>query len=130
MPWNVEYDSELNLVLCTFVGRVSAAEYIEAKTKAFLLAQEKGTNRYLVDDTDWETAISVTDMYEWPKLYEQWRADRLSRVAVIMPNPDSPEARDLQFYETTSRNRGWNVSVFPTRDEAVAWLLEPENAAE
>ena len=51
--------------------------------------------------------------------------ERLSRVALVYPR--SPKAKEAaRFYETACINRGWNVRLFPERDDAIEWLTATE----
>ena len=123
MPWTVEYDSELGIVDGRYVGRVTDDDFKEATAKAIGLARANNTNRFLIDDSEWEGGASVLGLLELPEIHEELEADRASRAALVLPPPSrAAEVRDAQFYETACRNRGWYVRVFPTREEAIEWL--------
>jgi len=127
MPWTVEYDHELDVVKGTYVGRVTADEFKEATIKAIGLAKDHNTNLFLIDDSNWEGGASVAGLIGLPDLYEKLKADRCSRAALILPSSGTAALEDARFYETVCLNRGWQVKVFSTRQDAVAWLIDKES---
>jgi hypothetical protein len=123
MPWTVEYNSELGIVEGRYVGRVTDDDFKEATIKAIGLAKVNNTNRFFIDDSEWEGGASVLGLFQLPKMHEKLEADRTSRAALILPpSSRAAEVRDAQFYETVCKNRGWNVRVFLEREEAIKWL--------
>lgn len=44
------------------------------------------------------------------------------RNAIVMPDGEIGR-KNLRFYETVTRNRGLNIRVFETREDALAWLF-------
>ena len=122
MPWTVAYDSELGIVDGRYIGRVTDDDFKKATAKAIGLAKANNTNRFLIDDSKWEGGASVLGLFELPKIHEELEADRTSRAALVLPPPSSTaEMRDVQFYETVCRNRGWHVQAFLEREEAIEW---------
>jgi hypothetical protein len=66
--------------------------------------------------------LSVVDILYLPEQkYAADKLDRKSRIAVLMPK-DAAARKELQFYETVCLNRGWQVKIFNTKQEALAWL--------
>ena len=68
-------------------------------------------------------AASIIDLYGLGKLLETAGVVRDSREAIVVPQLDAA-AKDVRFWETTCRNRGFNVRVFQTMADASAWLAE------
>jgi hypothetical protein len=125
MPWTVEYDLELGIVVGRFVGQVTDDDFKEATATAIGRAKANNTNRFLIDDSEWEGGASVLGLFGLPEIYEELEADWTSRAALVLPAANrTAEMRDAKFYETVCRNRGWNVRVFPQRKEAIEWLTE------
>ena len=46
---------------------------------------------------------------------------RATKMAILFPESES---RDFNFYETVSRNAGYDVMLFPEFDTAMKWLKE------
>jgi hypothetical protein len=123
MSWTVEYDPELKIIDCHYIGRVTDDDFKEATAKAIGLAKTNNTNRFLIDDSDWQGGASVLGLFELQEIHEELEADRASRAAIVLPSPDrSAEVENVHFYETVCRNRGWNVRLFPKREKAIKWL--------
>ena len=128
MSWTVEYNAEIGVVQCSYMGQVTADEFKEGTIKAIALAKDNNTKLFLIDDSKWQGGASVFGLFELPDLHEKHDADRVSRVALILPPPGTPEEKDAHFYETVCRNRGWNVTVFSEREEAIRWLTEKQSS--
>lgn len=128
MSWTVEYNAELGVVECTYVGQVTADEFAEGTIKAIALAKDNNTNLFLIDDSKWEGGISVYDLFHLPTLHKEHDADRGSRAALILPPSGTAEEKDARFYETVCQNRGWNVNVFSEREHAISWLTNKQSS--
>ena len=109
-----------------FSDITSGRDLQEATTKCILLAKEQGTVQFLVDAEELELFAPLVDIIDLPdKQYVVEGLERLSRVALV--NPKSPKAKEAAyFYETVCINRGWNVQLFPNRDDAIEWLTSTE----
>jgi hypothetical protein len=121
---SVEYDPNLRLIQCTFVGPVPANDITRAQIEAIKLAGQKNTNLFLIDNSKWKTSLSLFDIYKWPQLYKEMQVNRQYRLAMIQSS-DFAAKKAIQFYEVVCRNRGWDVAVFQHRQEAIAWLKNP-----
>ena len=128
MAWTHEYNSTLRLVEVVFTGDTTGRDLHEATTKAISLSKERGITRFLVDAAELKLSAPLIDIIDLPdKQYVEEGLDRRSRVALITPiSPRGKEA--AQFYETVCYNRGWQVQLFTTRDEAMAWLHAAEGS--
>ena len=98
MPSTVEYDDNLEVVHCTFVGQVTVNDFKEATFKSFKLAKENNTSLFLIDDSKWEGGASIIGIYELPELYEELGFDRNSRAALILPADGTVASNDTRFY--------------------------------
>ena len=120
MPYTVRYDPDSSFVITVFKEKVNLKELLAEEDESIALAIENGTYKFLVDLVDCESCISIMDLYEFPNRYE----DKLKRpiyVAVIKPLSQKTQ-KDLDFYETVCRNRGWNITTFEKKENAVDWL--------
>ena len=123
MPWAVDHDPKLAAVRLTLSGTVSIDELRKMTEEASAVARNTGSARILVDTSVLAATIPLTDIIDLARFYSESGVDRRFRVAVIMPAiPELHE--DMRFYETVCRNRGFDVTAFSTRDEAMAWLEE------
>lgn len=122
MPWTFEHNPALQIVEVVYAGEINAHDLHESSSAFIALEKEKGINQFLVDATKMKLNASLLDVYDLPtKQYLEEKADRLGRVAIILPSCSKTQEA-VQFYETVCRNRGWMVQAFSTRQEAVDWL--------
>jgi len=122
MPWRVEHDAELGIVRAIYFGRVTANEFKAGTLETIALMDAHGINLLLIDDTEVELAVSTNDIFEMPQFYENVRAMRSTRWALVHPS-DPAAIKHFRFYENVCRNRGWLVKLFSDRQAALDWLL-------
>ena len=122
MPWHAEHDPELNIIHVIYAGRLTAEDFKQGTRSVIDLANAFDTHLILIDDTRLEAAVSKLDIYEMPQTYDDMNGTRGSRMALILP-PSGQIRKDVLFYETVCRNRGWFVKSFDDRQAALDWLL-------
>ena len=123
MPWKVEYDTDFDIIQCVHIGNVTMDDFKAATKEAFFLATKHKTGKILIDNSKLEIIVSTTEIYELPQFYDNIKLDRRSRWAIILPTVQ-PALRDVQFFETVCRNRGWSVKAFDRRENAMKWLTQ------
>lgn len=122
MSFNLTYDPKHGIILCAYAGHVTADGFREGTEKILSLAKKHKTNLLLIDDSKLASAVSIMEIYEMPRFYDEVEGNRKSRIALILP-PSGQIREDVLFYETVCQNRGWNVKAFDTHSEAIDWLL-------
>jgi hypothetical protein len=122
MPYTLEYNRALNIIELVYTGRYTPQESRESTSKAIALGKEHGDADALVDATEAKLEVSIFDLFDLPdRQYVAQDMKRKIRIAVIPPRrPEDQEA--ARFYETACFNRGWQVRLFPDRDDAIEWL--------
>jgi hypothetical protein len=65
-----------------------------------------------------ERHLSLLDIYNLPKMSGEFGFPPRTKRAFVF----SEDAKDYQFFETVSVNRGQLVKIFEDIDEALAWL--------
>ncbi len=123
MPWNNSYLADLDAIVTVYSGVLSAETLLEAIQSTLTLARQHGTKNFLADCSTLEGGHSVVNLYELAKLLETAAIPMDFREAIVLPQLDAP-ASDVRFWETTCRNRGFDVRVFKTVVDATAWLVE------
>jgi hypothetical protein len=123
MPWKVEYIADFEIIQCVYIGNVTMDDFKEATKKSFALAKNHQTGKILIDNSKLEIIVSTTEIYELPQFYDNIKLDRRSRWAIILPTVQ-PALRDVQFFETVCRNRGWSVKAFDNHENAMKWLMQ------
>jgi len=122
MSFAIKHKPSPGIIEVIFRGFTTGDDLREATTKCISMEKETGTTRFLIDAVEVNLAASITDLYNLPVQFEDEKANRESRTAVILPK--SPRARrDAEFCETACRNRGWSVQTFSERQGAIDWLM-------
>jgi hypothetical protein len=123
MSFSVTYDAEVGLIAIIVKGAIDHSVVREIAAEVARLAQEHGCGLVLTDTRETTLTLSVTDLYDLPKIIAKMLAELglpvpgLKRALVV---PDALD--DFAFFETVSRNRGQNVMLFRDMDEAKKWL--------
>lgn len=79
----------------------------------------------LVDFRDTQCHLSIVDVYELAgELCRHGGTFRKKVALLVMPGVEFDSA---SFFETCSRNRGYNVNAFTNYDRAIHWLLSAED---
>jgi len=123
MPWQVERNPELGFIDVVYSGVVTNKDAQDTTAKALCLATGDGPHLFLSDLTDARSELSVSDIFELPKLWSAAGASRRNRLAVVVPE-GAARPEDSRLYENVANNRGWNVRVFGTRQAAIEWFAE------
>lgn len=125
MSYQIRYLENQNILETICEGDVSVPNIIAAIQKNLDLSKKHRVNLFLVDCTflvdekkkvfeNYEVGTFMADMFT--------QLPRKFRDAIVTPKNDIA-IDNLRFFETVARNRGLNVRVFETRDDALGWLL-------
>lgn len=124
MAWTVELNAEYGFIHTVFSGPIRNRDSNKAIEEALALAPGDGPHMFLTDVLNATSRLSVWDIYDIPAYWEDLGANRANRLALVVP-AGGRMWEDAMFYENVCRNRGWQVTVFPQIQEAVAWLNSP-----
>jgi hypothetical protein len=119
----VSYLEEAGAVETVCRGAFRARELDGELTATGVLAAENLCNRFLVDCLDMDAGrLGVTlDILSLAELLASLPPGTIEREAVLLPL-SAAAAEDMAFFEPAARNRGVNVRVFRSREDALAWL--------
>lgn len=84
--------------------------------------QPQAVTKVLIDHRQVECVTGTTlDVYHRPSVFPPLGvASQVSIAEVIRPE----HWDHFRFFETVCRNRGFHISVFLNKEEALSWLLE------
>ena len=123
MHWDIEFIKKDKTISVKYRGAANAALLIRSFEECAGLAAKLEVSRFLADTSDIEPALTAAEIYELPKTYDRLLIDRKTRYAIIQSQ--NPAARkNMAFFETVCRNRGYLVKLFEDRETAMAWLKE------
>jgi hypothetical protein len=121
MPWLVEHDPNLGAVRITVHDSLSIVDAKKMSQHALSIARDQATFRILADLTALTSTPHLVDIFAMPTHYHDSGVDGRYRTAVVLP-ADEALHEDARFHETVCRNRGLEVRVFATVEEATRWL--------
>jgi hypothetical protein len=125
MSWQTVHNKKLGILEVTFSGSPDIEELKEAVLFSLNLCRINQVTRVLADCSGLVTANddSILKNYELGTFYESLSIEVVMKEAIILPVSEKA-ASMMYFFETTARNRGFNVRVFSNREEALEWLLD------
>ena len=124
VPYTVEFDADLRMVVATHSGAMEAKDLRGITAAIVAVAREHRVIIALLDFTRMNFAADIVDIFNVPaRVYPEFKVSRSAHIAVLMP-PGVHERQAMRFYETASRNRGYQVSLFDSKAEAVKWLQQ------
>jgi len=114
----VEHLLDLDVILLLHTGHVSAEELQQAGEKAFALAMESGTWRFLSDCTELTWTHTLVEQLGQAELLQSMGITGDYRQAVLRPR-HRDAAATVVTRETVSVNRGIRVRVVADREARV-----------
>jgi hypothetical protein len=121
MPYRVTFLEDAGVIETEYTGRMTRDEFEAAVAATVDAVLERDRHRLLSDCTGLDVAASPLDLWSLAEWIAAQPPGMLEREAVVLP-PAPETAAEVAFYETACKNRGINVRVFSSRDEALAWL--------
>ena len=124
MPYSATYDGEAGLIALSFRGKVDLPALRKLASDAARISKEHNCFLVLSDFREATLSLSTMEIYTLPKtLSEILSASGINvyrfKRALVM----STDIDDFTFFETVSRNRSQNITLFRDVDEAKKWLL-------
>jgi hypothetical protein len=128
MPWKLIHLEAEGVVETVYEGALTFSELEEAIRANAAARAEHGIRWFLADCRGLSAGGSLTDVYRLPALFERLGLGRDWKEAILLPA--MPAAEDeMRFYETVTLNQGYQVRIFASREEALAWLVASREAA-
>lgn len=122
MACSSKFNADIKVIEITYFGQVTIDEVHKTFQEALDLSYQHQVTKGLIDCLHLQPVGSVFNIYDLASQLEKIPNIRQLKGAIILPIlPESAE--ELRFFETAARNRGINVLVFSSREEAVMWLL-------
>ena len=124
MSYEIKFIKENGIIEIKNKYDISYEKMITQTQEVIKLQHEKNTSLILTDFSSVKVNVDVnlSDIFQFPELYEQMGMDRKSKIAVLVSEMEV-KTEELDFYETVCLNRGWNIRIFLKKTEAIEWLL-------
>lgn len=122
MPWTLSLLQPEQIVVTEYVAPMTGSEVMAATRATIAFGRQHDTPRFLSDCTRLAQVGTPFEVFELIRLYETLQIQPWMRDAVLLPESDQAR-EDMRFYETASRNRGYDVRLFVDRQAAIDWLI-------
>jgi hypothetical protein len=125
MPNSVVYDSEKRIIVIELQGLIDKPLIKQLASHVAGYSREHNCFLVLNDAREATLNLSTVEIYDLPKTIMEILAAtgievRKFKRALVVSN----DVDDFTFFETVSRNRGHNVMLFRSIDQAISWLLK------
>ena len=118
MPYEIKYDMDIECLMCRIFGVFHMTELPEFASEIVALLDKHNCECILSDLREVDLRFSTIDFYSIPKLVTEAGVKHHVKRAVVF----SKDAKNYNFFETVSQNRGQFVRVFTDFDKARAWI--------
>ena len=122
MKYTLSYLEDDRFIFIGAEGRFDFNEFLQKTKEAVELSVQYNCNKILVDCSLITSAnTNMAKLYSIPEEYEKHKISRAYKIGLV-ESSDSAANKNVLFYETVCRNRGWLAKVFPDLDSAKNWL--------
>lgn len=118
MKYEVTYNEEYNCLIGKYTGDLTIEFVKEYVQEIANLATLHNCKRFINDLREANIKISVANFYNAPKIVSINMFDRTWKRAIIVRK----KTDELNFFETTSLNQGFQVKIFLDLKDALEWL--------
>jgi len=113
MAYSVEYDAVEKMIMAKIVGKTTQSELQEFGSRIIHMIKQENCFHILTDLREAAMNVSVVEMFNMPfKLREIAEAEQVSIYSAKRAVVALKTQKDLEFYETVSRNRGYYMQLF------------------
>ncbi len=118
MEWTIEYWDEPEILHIKTHGILTASNANQMLAEIVEAMSRYQCTKQIVDHSDTDMTLSVTEYYQRPKINEQIGISRSWKIAMVFKTLDDKS----QFMETVFRNRGYKFLQFSSLEEAKSWI--------
>ena len=123
MSSTITYNPALRIIETVYRIEHGPSELFEVAAATLSLARKNQCRRFYGDCSELLLGNSMTDVKNLVTFIKATGVDYNDKEALCIPA--APEAAQyFMYFEELCLQHGFRVKVFPSRDEAVAWLLE------
>ncbi|HMT11972.1 MAG TPA: hypothetical protein PKA39_10165 [Ignavibacteria bacterium] len=123
MQFKIKLSETKDYICLDYFGNVTNDDLTNSIAGCTQLYRETGVSLYLADCTDMHATHSILDIFGKVDAFESLEMKKDFKEALIVTR-ESESREKLNFYETACLNRGYNVRVFESKEDALQWLLK------
>jgi hypothetical protein len=121
MKWEINYKENDGIIAVKVEGTIDVESEEKLRNEILESIEKYSCRLLLLDLNKVEIGLSTFEIYDIPRKYMEQSIPRNNKIAVLYAGSES---RDLNFYETVTRNAGYDVMLFSEYDAAMKWLKE------
>ena len=121
MSYTIKYIKNKNIVCIRGDGYLKKEDYMKASIELVDLLKKYDSQRLFVDDRSLHNKASVIDLYNLAKFFHEIGLPVNCKIAILI-GENTPNTKDIVFFETVCSNRGYNMRIFKTKNEVIKWL--------
>ena len=121
MPYTITVSDDKKYIISKSTGGFTNEMARQQNVDGYALGLKLGINRFLIDVVDSTYEGTPIDHYEFAntRTESQKQYSHYSRIAILV----HPLDHSHDFFETVSRNAGFDVTIFRDREEAIQHLI-------
>lgn len=119
MPEDVSILEDLGIIQVDSYGEVTEGDLLTSLEDILAIHKQRGFSRVLVDASRETSLPNSLPLHQFGSALSEDAT--VIKFAVVF---SEVVREDLRFLETVMQNRGMQVRLFNSRDEALAWLKE------
>lgn len=121
MPWEMSLDEANKILYVKTRGVLTAQDATEMRNEGAAIIKQQKLIRCLLDHSNLDDYVLQTlEIYNLPSRYRKLGISHAVKLAVIA---QEKLRANIKFFEDVCRNNGYQVSMFFSEAEAVAWLF-------
>jgi len=123
MPWETKILKNEGIINTTCSGTMNYEQIVQMSSEGIQAGKKHGINKYLIDNRDIAPDLSLRDISNLPKAFNEQGLGSWNKVAVVF-SPRSTKKENLTFFETASFNYGFLIRIFTDKNQAIEWLKQ------
>jgi hypothetical protein len=121
MEWTIDYLEKDGIVYINTSGPADWDQNRKMCEEGLAVGCRKGSHRFLVDQRDIESVLTVLQVDNLPGMLKQIGITSQDKIAVVF-NPASPMSGTFAFFKDASFLESLSVKLFTDPADAIAWL--------
>ncbi len=128
MPYTIGFLDDEGIVRIENTGNLKYKECLKQIQEAMELGRIHHTHLYFADCANLVVQANIVEVFDFfPGIYEKSNVPKTVKLACLI-SEDAATAKEMVFYETICRNRGWQIRLFKDRNAAMQWLHGQQEA--
>lgn len=119
MRWEFLYHPQQAYLEAKVAGELSDAGLTRMASERWAILRRLGWRKVLFNFAEATNGLPVHEIYSRPGETERIGIPRVNRAAALVP---AAEWDKYAFMETVYRNRGYDLKIFASREEAIRYL--------